>query len=76
MSESKPGPYEVELEEGETYLWCACGKTQEPPFCDQSHRGTGIAPKRIDAEKTETVYLCGCGQTKTPPYCDDSHLNL
>jgi len=76
MSEEKLGPHEVELVEGERYFYCACGLSQEKPFCDGAHKGTGRGPKRIDAEKTETVYLCGCGQTKTPPYCDNSHNEL
>jgi len=76
MSNGKNGPYEVEFEGGERYFWCACGRTQTPPFCDMSHKGTGMGPKIVDAEKTETVYLCGCGQTKTPPYCDNTHKTL
>ena len=57
MSEKKLGPYEVEFEAGKRYFCCACGKSQTPPFCDGSHKGTGIAPKRVDAEKTDRLPL-------------------
>lgn len=26
--------------------WCACGRTACQPYCDGSHRGTGITPVR------------------------------
>ncbi|MCA1760054.1 MAG: CDGSH iron-sulfur domain-containing protein [Bacteroidales bacterium] len=34
----------VTLETG-TYHWCACGRSNNQPFCDGSHQGT--AGKRI-----------------------------
>lgn len=70
------GPYEVELEAGKTYLWCACGKSTTQPFCDGSHKGTGFAPVRFEATATGTAYLCGCKQTTDKPYCDGTHDTL
>jgi CDGSH-type Zn-finger protein len=67
------GPYEVELEEGKTYAWCGCGRSKTQPFCDGSHKGTGLMPVVFKAEATETVYLCGCKDTGDPPFCDGSH---
>ena len=69
-------PIAVEVEEGKTYFWCCCGKSQKQPFCDGSHKGTGLEPCRFVAERTETVYLCGCKQTDDDPFCDGSHLIL
>jgi len=37
------GPYPVELEAGKSYSWCACGLSANQPFCDGSHRGSGIS---------------------------------
>lgn len=67
------GPYQVELEEGKNYAWCRCGRSKNQPFCDGSHKGTGIEPLVFKAERTETVNLCGCKQTDDEPFCDGSH---
>jgi CDGSH-type Zn-finger protein len=66
-------PYPVDLEEGRTYAWCRCGRSGKQPFCDGSHKDTGIEPLVFKAEKTETVMLCGCKGTDDAPFCDGSH---
>ena len=66
-------PYDVDVEEGKTYAWCACGKSAMQPFCDGSHEGSGFSPLPFKAEKTETVFFCGCKKTKSQPLCDGSH---
>ncbi len=69
-------PTGVELKAEESYLWCACGKSKEQPFCDFNHRGTGIMPMRFSPEESGEAWLCQCKQTKTPPYCDGTHNSL
>ena len=69
-------PYGVELEKGKTYYWCACGRSENQPFCDGSHKGTTFEPVGFTAEKTGTVYLCGCKHTGDKPYCDGTHQGL
>lgn len=66
-------PYLVEVEAGETYFWCSCGRSQNQPFCDGSHAGTDKTPKPFKAERTEAINLCGCKHTMDPPFCDGSH---
>ena len=66
-------PYAVEVEAGETYYWCACGLSNNQPFCDGSHEGTDFQPVAFTAEKTETAHLCGCKKTGSQPFCDGSH---
>lgn len=66
-------PYQVDVEEGKTYYWCACGRSKSQPFCDGSHKDTGFEPTAFTAEKTEAVYLCGCKKTANAPFCDGSH---
>lgn len=69
-------PMAVELEQGKTYYWCACGLSANQPFCDGSHKTTSITPTAFTAEKSAKAYLCLCKQTKNPPYCDGSHKTL
>jgi CDGSH iron-sulfur domain-containing protein 3 len=66
-------PYAVEAEQGKTYYWCACGKSNNQPYCDGSHQGSEFQPVAFEAEKSDTVYLCGCKKTGNGPFCDGSH---
>ncbi|MCR9197708.1 MAG: glutamate synthase-related protein [Planctomycetaceae bacterium] len=68
-------PIQVPLEQGEHY-WCACGLSKSQPFCDGSHRGTGIEPLAFTVDQEQEGYLCLCKHTKNPPYCDGSHSQL
>lgn len=69
-------PLRVDVEEGETYWWCACGRSRTQPFCDGSHEGTGIEPVSFQAPRSRTLYFCGCKATKRAPLCDGSHNGL
>ena len=70
---AQKGPYQVELVEGRAYLWCACGRSARQPFCDGSHKDTGIEPVRFVAETSGPANLCGCKTTDDQPFCDGSH---
>ena len=69
-------PYAVNVEAGKAYAWCACGLSKGQPFCDGSHKGTGLAPKMFTADKAGTVYFCGCKHSKAGATCDGSHKTL
>jgi CDGSH iron-sulfur domain-containing protein 3 len=73
---AQKGPYPVDVEAGKKYAWCSCGKSDSQPFCDGSHKGSGLSPVVFTAESTTTVYLCGCKQTDNAPFCDGSHSSL
>ena len=68
-------PYAVEVEEGKTYYWCSCGKSQKQPFCDSAHKGTDFMPLKYEAEKSAKVFFCGCKVTGKAPLCDGAHKN-
>jgi len=69
-------PAEVHLEKGKNYLYCACGMSQNQPFCDSSHHGTKYKPLLFEVKKTGAVRLCNCKHTKAKPFCDDSHVEF
>ena len=66
-------PYLINVEAGKKYFWCSCGLSNKQPFCDGTHKGTGMKSVHYTPETTKQVRLCGCKQTKSPPFCDDSH---
>jgi sterol desaturase/sphingolipid hydroxylase (fatty acid hydroxylase superfamily)/CDGSH-type Zn-finger protein len=72
---SRLAPITVQLEKGEKYLWCQCGKSKNQPFCDGSHHGSKHKPVLFEAKRTGNARLCNCKLTKSSPFCDDSHLN-
>jgi CDGSH-type Zn-finger protein len=73
---AQQSPYQVELTEGKPYFYCRCGRSQNQPFCDGSHKDTGIEPLRFTVDHTGTFNICGCKTTDDEPYCDGSHLML
>lgn len=73
---AQKAPYPVNVEAGKTYAWCACGGSKNQPFCDGSHKGTGLAPKMYKAETAGTVYFCGCKNSKAGAACDGTHKTL
>ena len=68
-------PFTLTLEPGK-YYWCACGHSQNQPFCDGAHKGTGFAPIAFEVEKEKKMALCLCKQTQSPPLCDGAHSTL
>ena len=68
-------PLVQKVEPGE-YWWCACGRSKEQPFCDGSHKGTGLGPKKVDVAEAGTVAWCMCKHTGDSPYCDGTHSRL
>jgi CDGSH-type Zn-finger protein len=79
MSEAIPaqkGPYGFDVEAGRKYFWCACGRSKQQPFCDGSHKGTGLEPHRFQADSSGTFNLCGCKSTDDRPFCDGTHNML
>lgn len=68
-------PYILEVEPGK-YAWCACGQSNNQPYCDGSHKGTNFTPLLEDVTETKKVAWCGCKHTAGAPFCDGTHKNL
>lgn len=66
-------PYQVRVEAGRNYFWCACGRSKKQPICDGSHSGTGMTPVIYKASESTDVWFCGCKRTGNKPLCDGTH---
>lgn len=66
-------PFAVQVEQGKSYFWCACGRSQSQPFCDWSHKGSTFTPIKYSATESQEVYFCGCKGSANKPLCDGSH---
>lgn len=73
---AQKAPYAVDCEAGKTYFWCSCGRSENQPFCDGSHKGTGLEPVKHTADKDGKLFFCGCKATGNSPLCDGSHSKL
>ncbi len=70
---AQQAPYKVAVEAGKTYYWCACGRSAKQPFCDGSHKDTGLTPVAWTCEEAKNAFFCGCKASATQPFCDGSH---
>ena len=73
VADSKPVP--VNLEKGEEYHWCACGRSQNQPFCDGSHSDTGMYPMVVEITEETKVAWCGC-KSKHAKLTFDFHFDV
>ena len=71
--EPNKAPIAVAVTTGKDYWWCACGKSAKQPFCDGSHKGSGMGPCKYTAIADATVWSCVCKKTANRPFCDGSH---
>jgi len=66
-------PKKADLKKGQEYYFCRCGRSQQQPFCDGSHKGTEFTPMAFIGEEDGDAYLCACKHTNNAPFCDGSH---
>ncbi len=66
-------PIAVEVKAGEAYFWCTCGRSSTQPFCDGSHKDTGLSPMRYEPDEDKKLFFCTCKSTANAPLCDGSH---
>lgn len=72
---AQKSPFVIEVEP-KKYAWCACGRSQNQPYCDGSHKGTGITPLIVEIKEKKKVAWCGCKHTGDKPFCDGTHSTL
>ena len=72
----RKAPYAVDVEAGKSCWWCSCGKSAKQPFCDGSHKGSGLSPVEYQAEESGKVFFCGCKHSAKGALCDGSHKAL
>ena len=66
----------VEVEAGQSYWWCACGRSNTQPFCDGSHQGTSFSPIEYVPEESGQAFFCACKRSGKKPLCDGTHKKL
>jgi CDGSH-type Zn-finger protein len=68
-------PYVMDVEPGR-YAWCSCGHSSKQPYCDGSHKGSGMAPIIEEVTEAKKVAWCGCKASGNGPFCDGAHAKL
>ena len=68
-------PYVLDLNAG-THYFCACGKSKNLPYCDNSHQGSNYQPHVAELAAPQQVVICRCRQSKNAPFCDGTHATL
>ncbi|MEJ6402772.1 CDGSH iron-sulfur domain-containing protein [Yoonia sp. 2307UL14-13] len=67
---SQKGPFPVDVEAGKSYFWCACGRSENQPFCDGPHKATDFAQVKFEAPDSKRVFFWGCKHSAAPVTCD------
>ena len=69
-------PVNIQLNKGQEYHFCTCGKSRSQPLCDGSHTGTSFTPRVIIPSEDTDAWLCACKHSRNKPFCDGSHQHF
>ena len=50
-------PIGINVLEGNSYYWCACGLSKKQPFCDGSHKETTFKPLLFKADQSKKIFF-------------------
>lgn len=65
----------LEMEPG-TYFWCSCGRSENQPYCDGSHKGTRFTPEKVIITEKQIFPWCLCRYSEKGAICDGKHKEL
>jgi CDGSH-type Zn-finger protein len=68
-------PVVLKLEPG-TYYWCSCGRSENQPWCDGSHKGTPFRPEAVTIDAEKNYAMCACKRSGKGAFCDGTHSKL
>jgi CDGSH-type Zn-finger protein len=66
-------PIAIDVQAGQVYWWCRCGRSTHQPFCDGAHKGSEFSPLKYIPAASGQLWFCVCKKTRSPPLCDGSH---
>ena len=72
---AQKAPYVLDVKPGK-YAWCACGQSNNQPYCDGSHAGTAFTPIIEEVTEAKKVAWCGCKNSANGAFCDGTHAKL
>ena len=72
---AQKGPYVLDVKAGK-YAWCSCGHSTNQPYCDGSHKGSGMVPTMVEIDVDKKIAFCGCKNSSNGAFCDGAHAAL
>jgi len=78
MAEPRHGTQPIVIEETPgKKAYCACGLSENLPYCDGAHNReqTGLSPFVCEIADAGKKAICQCHRSANMPFCDGSHKN-
>ncbi len=69
---AQKSPYVMDMKPS-TVFFCTCGNSDNQPFCNGAHKGSGFTPTKVDIMEEKKVAFCGCKHSGNGAFCDGSH---
>jgi CDGSH-type Zn-finger protein len=71
-------PYNLYLEKGKVYWYCACGISNNSPWCDSTCNKLATRNRPIYFNVNESGYykICTCRQSADAPFCNGTHKEV
>ncbi|KRX08795.1 hypothetical protein PPERSA_08899 [Pseudocohnilembus persalinus] len=71
-------PYNMYLQQGKVYSWCACGISQNSPWCDSlcNYTVTRNRPVQFNVSTAGYYKICTCKFSADAPFCNGTHKLL